>query len=76
MDRTPRSTSDYKGFAGEALFQRLETAGNGLTQSEAAKRLALFGYNELAEVKRHSFLDFLLRYWGPMPWLLVWPRTT
>ncbi len=70
MDVTLRSTSYYKGLSGEALLQRLETSGDGLTQSEAAKRLALFGYNEIAEVKRHPFLDFLLRYWGPMPWLL------
>jgi H+-transporting ATPase len=70
MDAPSRSTSDYKGLSGETLFQRLETSGDGLTQSEAAKRLALFGYNEIAEVKRHPFVDFLLRYWGPMPWLL------
>jgi H+-transporting ATPase len=70
MDVTSRSTSDYKGLSGEALFQRLETSEEGLTQSEATKRIALLGYNEIAEVKTHPLLDFLLRYWGPMPWLL------
>jgi H+-transporting ATPase len=70
MNNTLRSTSDYQGISKEALLQRLETPGDGLTQAEAEKRLALFGYNEIAEVKRHPFLDFLLRYWGPMPWLL------
>jgi H+-transporting ATPase len=70
MNKTLRSTSDYQGISKEALLQRLEIPGDGLTQAEAEKRLALFGYNEIAEVKRHPFLDFLLRYWGPMPWLL------
>jgi H+-transporting ATPase len=70
MNNTLRSTSDYQGISKEALLQRLETPGDGLTQAGAEKRLALFGYNEIAEVKRHPFLDFLLRYWGPMPWLL------
>jgi H+-transporting ATPase len=70
MSVTTRRTSDFEGLSGEELLQRLETSEKGLTQSEATKRTALFGYNEIAEVKQHPLLDFLLRYWGPMPWLL------
>jgi H+-transporting ATPase len=70
MDLTSRSTSDYKGISPEESLQRLETSRNGLTQSEAIKRLAMFGYNEIAEKKKDPVLEFLLRYWGPMPWLL------
>ena len=70
MSVTTRRTADFEGLSGEELLQRLETSEKGLTQSEATKRTALFGYNEIAELKQHPLLDFLLRYWGPMPWLL------
>lgn len=42
----------------------------GLSDSEAKKRLEVFGYNEVVEKKRNPIVDFLLRFWGPMPWLL------
>ncbi len=70
MNLTSKSTSDYKGLSPEESLQRLETSRNGLTQSEAVKRLETFGYNEIVEKKKNPVLEFLLRYWGPMPWLL------
>lgn len=48
----------------------LESSRDGLSDSDAGKRLDIFGSNEIAEKKTNPFLDFLLRYWGPMPWLL------
>ena len=42
----------------------------GLTSAEAAKRLAEFGPNALAE-KRTTLLQRLVRYfWGPIPWMI------
>jgi H+-transporting ATPase len=70
MELTSRSTSDYKSLSEEESLQRLETSLNGLSGSEAAKRLGVFGYNAIAEKKKNPVLEFLLRYWGPMPWLL------
>lgn len=48
----------------------LESSRDGLSDSDAGKRLDIFGSNEISEKKTNPFLDFLLRYWGPMPWLL------
>ncbi len=64
------STAEYKKLSLEESLAVLETSRDGLSGSEAAKRLQIFGYNEIAEKKKNPFLDFLLRYWGPMPWLL------
>jgi H+-transporting ATPase len=70
MDSKARSTSEYKKIPLEETLESLKTTANGLSGAEAAKRLALFGYNETTEKKKNPFLEFLLRYWGPMPWLL------
>ncbi len=70
MDSGARSTSEYKKIPLKETLESLQTTANGLSGAEAAKRLALFGHNEITEKKKNPFLEFLLRYWGPMPWLL------
>ncbi len=65
-----RSTSEYKEIPPEETLRLLETPGDGLAESEVRHRLEIFGYNEIREKKKNSLLEFLLRYWGPMPWLL------
>ena len=70
MNLTVNSTSEYKKFSSEETLKFLEASAQGLTISEVRKRLQTFGYNEIAEKKMNPLLEFLLRYWGPMPWLL------
>jgi H+-transporting ATPase len=70
MDVKFRSTSDYKNLSLEDTLQLLEATPEGLTESESRNRLETFGYNEIAEKKKNHLIEFLLRYWGPMPWLL------
>ena len=65
-----RKTSEYEQLTIEKTIKLLETSINGLTESEARNRLEKFGYNEVVEKERPPILDFLSRYWGPMPWLL------
>ena len=65
-----RSTSEYKRLSSEETLKFLETSAKGLTQSEGINRLKQFGFNEIVEKKTNPFLEFLQRYWGPMPWLL------
>ncbi|MFZ1805635.1 MAG: plasma-membrane proton-efflux P-type ATPase [Cyclobacteriaceae bacterium] len=65
-----KSTLEYKNTSIEETLKSLETSIDGLSKSEAGKRLEVFGYNEIVEKKRNLVLEFLLRYWGPMPWLL------
>ncbi len=70
MDLKVRSTSEYKNISSQETLQFLQTSVDGLTESEAGKRLGIFGYNQIEERKRNLLLEFLSRYWGPMPWLL------
>ncbi|KAG0080239.1 hypothetical protein BGZ93_002996, partial [Podila epicladia] len=52
----------------EALLQTDPT--KGLTSAEAAERLARFGLNELAEVKRNPLLKFLGYFTGAIAYLI------
>ena len=42
----------------------------GLSQAEAAKRLAQYGPNEIADHKTNPLLKFLSYFWGPIPWMI------
>ena len=70
MDLKIRNTSEYKKTSLEETLKFLQTTTDGLTSSEVKNRLEIFGYNAITEKKKNIFLVFLLRYWGPMPWLL------
>lgn len=61
---------EYKNISLEETFKFLETSIDGLSEAEAKKRLEIFGHNEIVEKKKNPVLEFLLRYWGPMPWLV------
>jgi len=65
-----KSTSEYKGMEKGKVLALLEASEEGLGQQEAESRIERFGYNEFLEEKRSPVIDFLKRYWGPMPWLL------
>jgi H+-transporting ATPase len=41
-----------------------------LSAEEAAKRLAQYGPNAVAEEKPHPLLAFLGKFWAPVPWML------
>ncbi len=70
MNLKVKSTSEYKKISLEETQAFLEASIDGLSEADAGKRLEIFGYNEIVEEKKNPFLEFLLRYWGPMPWLL------
>ncbi len=70
MDLRLRNTYEYKKLSVEESLKILETSKDGLAGYEAGKRLRIFGHNEIMERKKNPFLEYLLRYWGPMPWLL------
>jgi H+-transporting ATPase len=65
-----RNTSEYERLSVEETSRVLDTSPTGLTEPEAGKRREAFGRNELKEKERNAILEFLGRYWGPMPWLL------
>lgn len=66
----PRNTSEYQHLSIEETLSLLNASASGLKDSEARDRIGLFGYNEVIEEKNNPVVEFVLRYWGPMPWLL------
>jgi len=52
------------------LRGRLGTSPDGLSQAEAQRGLARYGYNELHEEKTNPILKFLSYFWGPIPWMI------
>ncbi|HUZ73401.1 MAG TPA: plasma-membrane proton-efflux P-type ATPase [Stellaceae bacterium] len=42
----------------------------GLSGAEAAKRLAEYGLNEIAEEQPHPIVRLLGKFWAPIPWML------
>jgi H+-transporting ATPase len=65
-----RNTSEYRELSVEETLSFFTTTADGLTGAEARNRTEVFGFNEVAEKKKNSIVEFLIRYWGPMPWLL------
>jgi len=70
MEMKLKNTTEYKTISLEETYKFLETTADGLADSEVKDRLEKFGENEIVEKKQNSLLEFILRYWGPMPWLL------
>ena len=62
-----RSTNEYREISVEETIRLLETSPNGLMESEVLERISRLGRNEIVEKERNPVLDFLSRYWGPMP---------
>jgi H+-transporting ATPase len=67
---TVKNTSEYGALSTDEALNLLRSSAAGLTDSEARRRLASVGFNEVTEKSRNRFIEFLMRYWGPMPWLL------
>jgi H+-transporting ATPase len=61
---------DLKEVPMPELQAKLEASPDGLSQVEAQRRLAKYGYNEIAEKRTHPFFDFLTYFWGPIPWMI------
>src|SRR6202020_1735300 len=70
----PRSTAvatdDLKSWPLCEVEKKLESSPDGLTQTEAQKRLTQYGPNEIEEKKSNELLKFLSFFWGPIPWMI------
>jgi H+-transporting ATPase len=67
---TDRTTLEYRELSVAEALRALDTGAEGLTEAEAKNRSSIFGLNQVVEKRRSSIVDFLFRYWGPIPWLL------
>jgi H+-transporting ATPase len=67
----PQSATEETAALPLAELQRnLGTSAEGLSQEEAERRLADYGYNEISEEKANSLLRFFSYFWGPIPWMI------
>ena len=67
----PATTGDdLKTLPMAEVEKRLGSSTDGLTQAEAAMRLATYGPNEIVETRTNPLLKFLMYFWGPIPWMI------
>ena len=66
----PNANDDLKSLPMSDLEKKLGSSPDGLTEAEAQKRLAQYGFNEIEEKKINPFLKFLTYFWGPIPWMI------
>jgi H+-transporting ATPase len=66
----PAPSNDLKSLPMSELQTRLKSSPDGLSQTEAQKRLTQYGPNEIAEKKTNEILKFLTYFWGPIPWMI------
>ncbi len=70
MELKIKPTLEIKNISIDETYKLLEADEKGLSNAEVKKRLGLFGYNKIEEKKKNPVLEFVRRFWGPMPWLL------
>ena len=70
MDYQTKPTAEFKQLSLDATYSFFHSTASGLLDSTIDERLTFFGKNEIAEQKKNPIIEFLRRYWGPMPWLL------
>jgi H+-transporting ATPase len=66
----PHAKSGLQTLPMDQVEAQLRSSPDGLTQEEAAKRLAQYGPNEIAEHAANPVLAFLRYFWGPIPWMI------
>jgi H+-transporting ATPase len=64
-------TDAYAGHTAAGTLKALEAnAERGLSDAEAAERLAQYGYNEIREKEEPLWHRIFRRFWGPIPWMI------
>ena len=64
------SSEEAEKSSVDKLLEKLSASKEGLSSSEAEKRLQSYGPNELPENKVNPALRFLSFFWGPIPWMI------
>jgi H+-transporting ATPase len=52
------------------VFEKFGSSPDGLSASEAKKRLEQYGDNAIIEKKGNPLVKFLGYFWGPIPWMI------
>jgi H+-transporting ATPase len=61
---------DLETIVIEDVFKLLQCEETGLSDEEAARRLAIFGPNRLENEEQNPFLQFLSFMWNPLSWVM------
>jgi H+-transporting ATPase len=64
------STEEAKKADVDELLSKLSASKDGLSSSDAEKRLQQYGPNEIPEKKTNPLVKFLRYFWGPIPWMI------
>jgi H+-transporting ATPase len=67
---TAEPDTGFKSAPLAEVEKHLGYSPDGLSTAEAARRLAQYGPNEIAEHKTNPVLKFLGYFWGPIPWMI------
>jgi H+-transporting ATPase len=70
MSESLLSTEEAKKANVDDLLGKLSASKDGLSSSEAEKRLQRYGPNEIPEKKENPLIKFLGYFWGPIPWMI------
>jgi H+-transporting ATPase len=70
MNEIPVTSESSKAANVDEVLKRLEATKGGLSTSEADKRRAQYGPNEIPEKKTNPFIKFISYFWGPIPWMI------
>ena len=70
MDQNSLTTEEAKKVNIDELLRKLSASKEGLSSSEAEKRLVQYGPNEIEEKKVNPLKKFLHYFWGPIPWMI------
>jgi H+-transporting ATPase len=70
MGKDGISTDDAKLASVDDVYQALSTSREGISASEAQKRIQQYGYNEIPEKKKNPILEFLQYFKGPIPYMI------
>lgn len=70
MSKSLLTTEDAKKTNVNELLSQLSASRDGLSSSEAEKRLQQYGPNEIPEKKANPLIKFLTYFWGPIPWMI------
>ncbi len=62
--------SELSACSVSQLWGQLGSSPAGLDAEDVQRRLAQYGYNELAEEEVNFLLKFLSYFWGPIPWMI------
>ena len=66
----PDAKDDLKSLPLPEVQKKLGWSPDGLSQTEAQRRLTQYGPNEIEEKKTNPLLKFLTYFWGPIPWMI------